>query len=181
MSRRAGYTLVEVLLVAALLVVVAAIAAPVLLGANERSQVRQAADKLRTSWAKARLDAIARGEPLYFQCTLGTPDFAIRNFGGATESAEVADPATAETAAAPEPDESLGEVVFNQLSVVDPATNLTTVVDAETGGTPPVVLFFPDGATSDAEALLTTSDGYQVQVTLRGLTGAAEVSDVLKQ
>lgn len=176
MSRRAGYTLVEVLLVAALLVVVAAIAAPVLLGANERAQVRQAADKLRTSWAKARLDAIARGEPLYFQCTLGTPDFAIRNFGRATEAAEVA--AEPEPAA---PDETLGEVVFTQLSVVDPATNLATVVDAETGGTPPVVLFFPDGATSDAEALLTTSDGYQVQVKLRGLTGAAEVSDVLRK
>jgi hypothetical protein len=40
------------------------------------------------------------------------------------------------------------------------------------------VLFHPDGTTSDATVVLANDAGQTVRVTLRGLTGSSNVSDV---
>ena len=42
----------------------------------------------------------------------------------------------------------------------------------------PPILFNPDGTTSDASLVLQNDKGQTIRVTLRGLTGIADASDV---
>src|SRR3954471_4853128 len=67
-GRERGVTLVEVCLVLALLVVIAAIAIPAMGGAFARASLRGGCDTLRSAWSKARMAAIQKGETVVFRC-----------------------------------------------------------------------------------------------------------------
>src|SRR4051812_16785418 len=67
-GRRRGLTLVEVCLVLALLVVIAAVAIPAMGGAFARASLRGGCDTLRAAWSKARMAAIQKGQTFVFHC-----------------------------------------------------------------------------------------------------------------
>src|SRR4051795_7163201 len=67
-GRERGVTLVEVCLVLALLVVIAAIAIPAMGGAFSRASLRGGCDTLRAAWSKARMVAIQKGQTYVFRC-----------------------------------------------------------------------------------------------------------------
>ncbi len=160
----AGFTLVEVLLVLALFVVVAALAAPALSGAFGRGQLRQAAEKLCTVWSQARLDAMSTGAPREFRCELGTGTFSIAT--GSVVADPMADPTTA-------PSQGVESAVFRRFVVTD-QNGSTTVGETEGGLSAPIV-FQADGTSADAEAVLEAPEGAKLVVSLRGLTGSTEV------
>lgn len=168
---RAAFTLVELLLVLALVVVLAAFVAPSLTGTLSRVRLDGAAEQVRTAWADARLEALRTGTPVAFQCRLGSGEYTVSllenaaaALGGSTESAD-------QGQLADDDYEDLGEVKFEQLSLGTPTD---PVVD------PAIVaclVFRPDGATDDAFAILRATDGRQRRVLLRGLTCAATIDD----
>ncbi|MEM6328748.1 MAG: prepilin-type N-terminal cleavage/methylation domain-containing protein [Planctomycetota bacterium] len=185
-NRGVGFTLVEVLLVLALLVVVAAIAAPRLMGSLAASRLDAAASELRTAWAKARLDAAAAGETLKFQCRIQTGWGCVGKAADATLAVEDNDGSSTRPVTPSEENAGAADGgAIEWQGVV-----YRTLVAASQPGDPPVgeavadgelsaaVLFRPDGTTSDAEAVLEDAQGRRLRVTLRGLTGAARIEDV---
>ncbi len=169
--RPAGFTLVELLLVLALVVMLAALVSPSLSGTLEKVRLDAAAEQVRTAWIDARLEAMRGGESVAFQCRLGEGFYTLSTLADATAaqagSEEVADQAKL----ADDDYEELGGVTFVQLSLGD-GTDPT--VDP---AVPACLVFRPDGATDDAFAIIQTPDGRQRRITLRGLTGAARIED----
>lgn len=145
------------------LVLVAALAAPAMTGAYGRGQLRTAASKLAAAWTKARMEAMSRGEPRAFRCELGSSRYTI----GAPD-AQNAVAATAESSAKTPRIES---AKFLSFSVTD--QNGQRVADPS-GESPPLV-FQPDGASADALAVLQSTSGTRMVVTLRGLTGGTTI------
>ncbi len=159
-----GFTLVEVLLVLALMVVAAALAAPAMSGAFGRGQLRQAAEKLCTVWSQARLDAMSSGVPRQFRCELGSGTYSI------VTGAVLPDPAADPTEA---PSQGVGSAVFRRMVVAD--QNGQSAMGEGEGGMSSPIVFQPDGTSSDAEAVLEAPEGAKLVVSLRGLTGSTEI------
>lgn len=175
-KRSDGFTLVELLLVLALVVVLAALVAPSLSGTLEKVRLDAAAEQIRTAWIDARLEAMRSGEPVAFQCRLGEGVYTLSSLADAAAaqvgSTEVADQVTL---ADDDQKENLGSVTFVQLSLGD-GTDPT--LDP---AVPACLVFRADGATDDAFAIIQTPNGRQRRITLRGLTGAARVDDGYSQ
>jgi hypothetical protein len=83
------------------------------------------------------------------------------------------------------PAEQLPEDVFFVSGYVQSDTRSAGIQQEVTGNLAPqdqadtLILFYPDGTTSDAELVLSNQYQLNVRVTLRGLTGVAQVSPLL--
>lgn len=183
---RAGFTLVELLLVLALAVAIAAIAAPSVTGTLDRVRLDGAAEQVRRAWSDARLQAIRDGEPIAFQAQVGAGGFTLCRLAdaglvGAAGSGVAAavganGQAVAQQGALSEADsQELSEVVFAQVSTGVPGDPLIDPAVAA------CVVFRADGSTDDAFAIIRAADGRQRTITLRGLTGAVRIVDSAQQ
>ena len=79
---RRAVTLIEVLLVLALLVVLASMTWPALDRPMANQRLRKAADRVRTAWTRARIDAMSTGQTILFQCTLESDQYTIQSQAG---------------------------------------------------------------------------------------------------
>lgn len=167
-----AFTLVELLLVLALVGLLAALAAPSLSGTLARVRLDAAASQVRTAWADARLEAMRTGEPVAFQCRLGTNQYALSPLAGATAALAGATDSADQVELSRDDYEDLGAVTFTQLTRGDPALDPT--IDPAVAA---CLVFRPDGATDDAIAVVQAAGGGQRRIVLRGLTGAARIDD----
>jgi type II secretory pathway pseudopilin PulG len=204
-----GITLVELLLVLALLVIIGSLAAPAVTNSFASVRLRRAGDKVVTTWAQARTKAIETGVPCQFrfmpesgqarleawspaQAADATPaqtptTDALPKTTDAAAASTVADPTSADDADVPTVNLQLPEPVkfHNGESLVDDPLSHEARVDqlaTSTGAswsTP--ILFFPDGTTSQAAVTLVNDRQQYLRVTLRGLTGTARASAVLSR
>lgn len=185
-GRRQGLTLVEVLLVLGLLVILASIAWPLLDRPLATRRLHVAADTLRTEWARARNRAIAEGQTVRFQYTLGERGYSIDQGDTTTSSAG---PSELDTDLLAEVEDSesgplLPEgVTFFTAEVTDEledSLGLDESLVADLGQDPSCtpLLFYPDGSTSTARVVLKNEHDRCIEVTLRGLTGVASVGEV---
>ena len=76
-TRRPGLTLLEVLLVMAILLTLAAVAYPTLSAMYGDVRVKAAADQVRASWTEARAKAIEDGRAYRFSVEPGTGKFRV--------------------------------------------------------------------------------------------------------
>jgi type II secretory pathway pseudopilin PulG len=192
-------TLVELLLVLALLVIIGSIIVPVFTGSFASVRLRRAGDQVLTHWAQTRARAIETGEVYQFQFTADSANFQIERWlpmeeneeqplssrtstasdtsGG--EAATTDDPGAPIEAALPE------EIVFqgDQIAVEDRTANKEQVQSLEARGsaasTP--ILFFPDGTTSEASLVLANNKQQYVRLSLRGLTGVGRATTILSR
>ncbi len=196
MSRARGYTLLELLIVGALIAVLVGFAMPAMRRPLARSQLRDAAAGLRIALAKTRLEAIESGTIWTFRYQPGTGRFVISPQAELTEEddsgigAGLAGNDAMEAASADELDNG---IVFHDPETAplvtqpdatalasDPAaaTVLVPVVaDVSLGGQEwsEPVFFYPTGRTSSARFRLLGQYDEFIDVTLRGLTGSAKV------
>lgn len=171
---RAAFTLIELLLVLALLVVIAGFTVMTLEGSILRSKLRKGVDQVRTAWSEARLDAIASRERVAFTCMVGGRAFRLSPIDSMLTT-------PGEAAVAAGEGELPEGIVFRTLEAA-PNTPLTQADAAEPpreGQWSSPVVFNADGTSYDAVLVLEESTGKQVQVSLRGLTCSAQVADVL--
>jgi prepilin-type N-terminal cleavage/methylation domain-containing protein len=204
-----GMTLVEILVVLALLVVIGGLVVPVFEGSIASVRLRRAGDQVVTGWSRARAEAIESGQPYQFRFTPDTGTFVIEPWtgllgsegssatgtasAGATSAATTTttSSSTSSTATSAETSSSVtntalpDEIVFQsgELAVEDFQSGERSVGSLQDAGeslsTP--ILFFPDGTASEASILLTNGKKQFVRVTLRGLTGVGRASEVLSQ
>lgn len=170
--RPGGFTLVELLLVLALVGLLAALAAPSLSGTLARVRLDAAASQVRTAWADARLEAMRTGKSVAFQCRLGTSQYLLSPLANATEALAGSTESADQTEIANDDYEDLGAVTFTQLTRGDPAVDPT--IDPALAA---CLVFRPDGATDDAIAIVRAAGGGERRILLRGLTGAARIDD----
>jgi prepilin-type N-terminal cleavage/methylation domain-containing protein len=184
-----GYTLLEMLIVVAVLAVVVSFSWPVLRKSMYKSELVSAARRLRDDLARARLEAIESGTARQFRYQPGTGryEFSARTSteggGAALVAAEGLGDDDLLPAGEPlkaEADERLlpGDVCFVGPAVApSPAGSLA--LEPQTEWSDPVV-FYPSGRALNARIRLVGAGDYYVDVTLRGLTGAAKVGQVQK-
>jgi prepilin-type N-terminal cleavage/methylation domain-containing protein len=166
--RRRGLTLIEVLLVMAILITLAAVAFPTLEGMYGDVKVKAAADQVRGSWTEARTRAIEDGRPYRFAVEPGTGRFRVApdapefwdgsNGGGQTD----------ENAPPPHIEEGTltGPIIFEVPDSLPKEGEWTIVA-----------VFNPNGSCqSDVEITLADNDGSTpVVVRVRAMTGAISV------
>jgi prepilin-type N-terminal cleavage/methylation domain-containing protein len=179
---RPGYTLVELMLVLALMVMVAAIAYPSLDTMYLDTKLSMAGDQVRAKWLTARTQSVNEGRPYRFAVILGKGNYRL-----APDSADFWGGSNGQTS---DPDngplileEALPKgVIFNTpdsgQSEPDPNSDTgspTDGVDWSRAFT--VATFLPDGTTREDLASITFNarGARPVDIKLRGLTGAITV------
>lgn len=196
---RRAFTLLELLLVLAILVTIGAIAAPMLDRAFERQKLRGAAEQVRMAWEDAKLKALKTGQAQVFQCQLDTGTYTIQplilhddvnnvgsgatlitggvavqtsntTFGLATDAADKSQFGSMQL------DES---VTFMTCQVATDSRTYSLAMSGSGGLTAAsvgkIVVFYPDGTTSTAETLLRNQRGEVTGVQIRGLTGHSKI------
>jgi prepilin-type N-terminal cleavage/methylation domain-containing protein len=197
-SERSGMSLLELLLVLALLVVIAAIAAPSLERPMEAEKLRRCAQLVQAQWGKARVRAMQSGQTIVFQYQTDSGRYRVQPWYSddyLLEGNQFVD-ATATAASGASMDEMLslagiGElpegVKFQtsislsetrSLEIEEELSKLSNSASADESWSAPV-LFFPDGTTTTTETTLVNESGSYVIVRLRGLTGVSRSSNVL--
>jgi Tfp pilus assembly protein FimT len=182
-------------LVLALLVAIGAVAWPAINGSFSGARLRSAADRIRTAWSEARLEAMRTGTIHEFRYQEGARKFRVRAW--TAESLATVDVASPQASLTQDPLEPQGdfEAAFSQDTLPDDITfevgtqnidqraTLTAQaaganVGAETMLSAPI-LFYPDGTTTDAVLHLKNDDNRYIRLALRGLTGISRASRLL--
>ncbi|HVT30908.1 MAG TPA: hypothetical protein VHE81_23080 [Lacipirellulaceae bacterium] len=186
--RRDGLTLIEVCLVLALLIVIGSLAIPLMGGSLKRQALSSGADLLRAAFSRARLQAMQSGQTFVLRVQpkgswyqilpldqLALPENQNSPTDDANPEQSTYDILRLSRNRLPE------GVIFAQLNVSN-SNVLSATFGSSNGGTwSAPILFRPDGTTSDASVLLVNEPGNTIRVTLRGLTGSNDASDVGKE
>ena len=169
---RRGYTLLEMLLVLALIVILAALVVPSLQSAYAQYKLRASADTVRAAWANARSWAIDSGRPYRFDITPDKGNYRVVPADTGSDSMGGADN-TVRTLEASLPDGINFE--FGQGSSGPAAPSVPTMGGGD-GNWQTVATFLPDGtARENVEITIRAKKIPPLVVRLRGLTGAVTV------
>lgn len=200
-AARFGVTLIELLIVMAILVVVAAMVAFPLAAVLENQALTQGADILRARLAQTRVEAMRTGKIHLLEYAPETNQFGVAVWEGEVLEGEAMSPTglvdgparniylgggsldTGEPAKFGAATEFLPEGVrfVSGMTLADERT----LGSAEASGTGKAstqaavapVYFYPDGTTSKSSIVLGNESGNALVVTMRGLTGFATVSE----
>lgn len=212
-SGRRGLTLMELLLVLAILVLTAAISLPALRGTLRNQQLSRAGDIVRVEWARAHVRAMKTGRIQMFRYQVGGPGFRVEPWAAGDDMLEAATvqypdglglaaaPAGFGASAPPAPQtppanvqvDEQGNPQSDRYRLPEEITFVAgdartesramkieqTILESERNvewSRP--ILFYPDGSTSDAFVIVGGPQQTGVRIDLRGLTGAAKVSEI---
>jgi type II secretory pathway pseudopilin PulG len=184
--RRSAFTLFEILLVMALLVVIAAVMMPVIADSLSRARLENGGELVRAAWGRARLVAMETGEPYVFRYEPNGSRYQIALLTALTgENADEVNslPAIEEEDADYEADmlrlakaRLPQDIVFTKGEVAA-VPQLAGAAASQEGGWSPPITFYADGTTTDAAVEIANPDGEAIRVTLRGLTGISRASE----
>lgn len=171
---RHGFTMVEVLLVLALMTVVGAIVWPAIDAPFAAERLRAAAEQLQADLVRARVAAVDSGTPHRLTLIAGERGYAafVAGFGPAMPSTSIGDATAANVTpifARMLPEEVQLQGAELAATEAPPPNALPGAID---------LLFQPDGQTSTAKITLINDRAMHVTIRIRGLTGAVAVGDV---
>jgi prepilin-type N-terminal cleavage/methylation domain-containing protein len=193
--RREGLTLLEIVIVLALLVILAGVAMPAFTGVIRRQRLRSAAESVRAEWMRAHIQAMKTGRIHVYRYQAGDRHFEVIPWVAADDALESSLKADSEmalsgmatasgtSASGVELEEGPGlpEGVIFVGGDAQSDTRALTVEEALGGGQGQFgapILFYPDGTASDAFVIVANDSQEAVRIDLRGLTGLATVGDV---
>ncbi|MGI8979175.1 MAG: prepilin-type N-terminal cleavage/methylation domain-containing protein [Pirellulaceae bacterium] len=188
-SQRA-FTLVEMLLVLAILVVVAAVVLPSFYRSLRDSTLRSAAEQVRTEWNRAHIKAMKSGRIQVFRFQPGGRKFQIEPYQAADD--ELNGVGGVNTFAPPpvpqgNENEESGTQLPEGITFLEGMTaeeeRAKAVEEAMGmggggGDWSKPILFYPDGVSSDAWLVVADQHNSAIRVELRGLTGLAVLGDL---
>lgn len=189
-TRRHAVTLLELLLVLAVLTLVGAVAWPSLDRSFADQRLRNAADMVRAQWTQAQVLAVASGTVHYFQSETGGRHYWLESADDADSAGNTpSDGSLSLSAGVPAHALLLPEDVrFDTATIEAPAScdvleafgqsmvaDATTLANDTSGAT---IAFYPDGACSSVRLVLRNAYDQCIAVSLQDVTGLATVSDV---
>jgi hypothetical protein len=185
---RPALTLVEVILVLALLVVVGSVTVPLISGSLSQARLQHSGDLVRAAWGKARLAAMRSGESYVFRYEPQGSRYQLVLLSAITaEDADEVNTLPPEDAEDAEFDEAdmlrlalsrLPEGIVFAGGEIAAVPQLAASAAATEGGWSAPIVFYPDGTSTDAAVLLANPAGLTLRVTLRGLTGISRTSEI---
>jgi prepilin-type N-terminal cleavage/methylation domain-containing protein len=173
---RRGYTLFELMLVMAIILIVSALASPLLLeGIYAETKITSAADLVRARWTDCRTLAIEEGRPYCFWVVPNTGKFKVEPYNLATNDNSDVDPmSTSGSSDLPKgftKEDRLPSGI--RFSTTDSPANAD---GDESDGSDyvPIAIFLPDGtAQADVEISFVGQGGNILKIKLRALTGTS--------
>jgi prepilin-type N-terminal cleavage/methylation domain-containing protein len=202
--RRPAFTLVELMLVLAIICVIAAMSWPSLKRTFEFARLKNAAEQVQAAFGHARVDAMNKGVPQVFHFEPGTPQYSVDVWQDDQTSTEGdADSSASSSSTTPTTTPAAGSsptgvtaktgAATHQLPETIVFANDAQVQDARAdalqsegggaslpaaGSSSPQIMFYADGTTSEAVVTVASPSGRKMSVTLRGFTGVSRLSDV---
>jgi type II secretion system protein H len=187
---RAGYTLIELLLVLAIFVIAAAAVAPSLRGLARTTSLKAAANDVRTALTRGHVLAMKTGRVYVFQYELGGNRYKLEPWIGGDDSLESPDANLTGSATSPSskdaahPEKTLlegtkfvqGDAAIASRSQRVEQELTSTSATGVTWSRP--ILFFSDGSASDAYVIIGNDHQAGIRVDLRGMTSAVKVGDL---
>ncbi len=187
---RRAFTLVEVLLTMALLVIISGVAWISLQRPLARQRLLSAADAVRTQWCQARVDAMKSGHTYAFRYLvhgdryhLGAQEDPQVDFSVVAQALSPDEEALGDDPLPPPVDKTLPQGV--RFLPADGGGDLAAMGDdpeTESAGEgsdwSDPIYFFADGSTSDARLLLAADRHSAMRLLLRGITGSVTVDNV---
>ena len=189
---RRAFTLLELLLVLAILVVLFGMGMPALFSSLQGHRLTISAEKVQTEFMRARVDAMESGRIRMFRFQQETGNFTVapfvrssdeleNNFAGTSQGIGVSS-VVLESAEQETLNEMLEEgVVFAGDNVEADMRSYSLEqeqgTDMDISGWSRPILFYPDGTASDATVYLRGEGGTLTSVKLRGLTGIARIQE----
>ena len=190
-SARGGFTLMELLIVLAVIVLVSAIALPLIQKPLQRQEIQKAANAVRTKLFRARIGAMSSSHTYAFQYLCRSGDYRLAPADDASASpGEIASNsggpgATPDAGDGPRPESgSLPEGIhFMPDNTPDPDASDPEAENAPQNsgdGWSDPIMFYPDGTTSDARFIVASDRGFAVHITLRSVTGNVVLGGITK-
>ena len=190
---RHGFTLLEVSLVLAMILVVAALAVPIYHATLRSERLRAAAETIRTDWTRTRSQAMKTGETQVWVCVLASSRFSASPYGSqfgvdGMSTADASDLASSTTGLSPTQTptdvDSFGRgfpegVTISEvlMSEADSVAMMTQASHADDGGVA-TLFFYPDGSSSSGRITVSNEDGRSIAVSINGLAGTIRVLPV---
>jgi len=186
---RQGITLIELMLALAIMVILAALAAPAVGRAWERYRVKAAGEQLRAAFTHAHVTAMRTGQIQVLRFEMGGDKYYLQPWMAGDEAINVSAEEAYEQSmpsyqAEPVKEEKLPEDVTFEVAEAKFDTRAMEI-DEEAAKQQSAlvqwsqpVLFYPDGTSSQAKITVANKRGQAVQVTLRKLTGLSTVSAI---
>ena len=177
-DRCRGYTLLEMLLVLAIMVLLGAIVLPAISQPLGKSELRDAAKQVRTQLARARLEAIESGHVYQFRFQPGRRTFEVAvksSFGVDDES----DPQRSDNDQPLRGELPSGVCFHDQQAAKRPEDSGVDFEGTGSANWSEPILFYPNGRTTSARIWLASGRDYYLDVMLRGVTGSATVGQLV--
>jgi prepilin-type N-terminal cleavage/methylation domain-containing protein len=186
---RAGYTLIELLLVLAIFVIAAAAVAPSLRGLARTTALKSSANDVRTALTRGHVLAMKTGRVYVFQYELGSGKYKLEPWVGGDDALESPDANLTGSATNSAKDDirhekSLPEgTKFVQGDAAIASRSQRVEQELTSSGSTGVtwsrpILFFSDGSASDAYLIIGNDHHAGIRVDLRGMTSAVKVGDL---
>lgn len=182
-GRLAGYTLMEMLLVLAIVVIAAAAVAPRMTGMLRSVTLTSAANTVRAELTRAHVTAMKTGRAQVFSYEVGGRKFKVESWVGGDDAIEGAgreDGGSAPAAAKNMPDRTLPEgtkFAAGDSAAESRSEKISQEMQSDATWSRPI-MFYPDGSAGDAYIVVGNEHNAGIRVDLRGMTAAVRVSEI---
>ena len=171
-TRRGGFTLLELLVTMAIIVVLGAIVAPSLIGVAGDSPIKQATDQIRGHIANARSHAILEGQA--YRMAISPDGLKVRVLPATWATPQDKQSMPNNSNAQP----LVVEETFPNDVTAEMIPNVDTLTTTDAGGWQHVATFLPNGTCQESLTTIRIRKGGSAPrvIQLRGLTGVTTVS-----